>query len=167
MRGTANVMQQCTWVGRPQTIMVNLLGSNEAAAVARSLLTVCQSSTMCVCVSSASAEAWAAAAASLGRPASMRLHRTRSDAVRQRAWPTVRLSSRHPIYDPLRRVAHPWGGVSSMAAAGQGAPPPKKLRSSTSNAHQGSLGQCTTLCVLQACVHKPTSMGDRLRAQSP
>ena len=166
MRGTANVMQQRTWVGRQQTIMVNLVGSNEAAAVARSLLTVCQSSTTCVCVSSASAEAWAAAAASLGRPASMRLHRTRSDAVRQRAWPTVRLSSRRPSMIRCD-VWRTHGGVSSMAAAGQGAPPKKKLRLSTSNAHQGSLGQCTTLCVLQACVNKPASMGDRLHAQSP
>ena len=122
MRGTANVMQQCTWVGRPQTIMVNLLGSNEAAAVARSLLTVCQSSTMCVCVSSASAEAWAAAAASLGRPASMRLHRTRSDAVRQRAWPAVRPL---PLYDPLRRVANPWRGSPPWPLPARERRPPK------------------------------------------
>ena len=154
-------------VGRPATIIVYRCGSNAAAAVARSRLTVLQSFTMCCCQSAASAAALSASAAAPGMPAAMRLHRTKSAAVCHRSCPTAGLSKRRP--SEIRcAVWRTHGGFSAMADALQGAhPPPTKKLSRTSNARPRSLGQCTMLCVLQACVHNPTSMGDRLNAQGP
>ena len=109
MTGTANGMQQRTWVGRPQTIMLNRLGSNEAAAVARSLETVCQSSAMLASLLSPCAEAWAAVAASLGRPASdpAVAHQIRCGAPPRMA--DCAAFQPQPLYDPLRRAANPFG----------------------------------------------------------
>ena len=165
MTGTANGMQQPTWVGRPLTIMLNRLGSNEAAAVARSLETVCQSSAMLASLLSPCAEAWAAVAASLGKPASdpAVAHQIRCGAPPRMA--DCAAFQPQPLYDPLRRAANPFG-VPLHGRGRPGSPPPKKKLSSTSRAHQGAFGQCAMLCVLPPCVHKPTSMGDRLMRKS-
>ena len=112
-------------VDRPATITVKRCGSHAAAAVARSRLTVLQSSTMCCCQSAASAAALSASAAAPGRPAAMRLHRTKSAAVCHRSCPTAGLSKRRP--SEIRcAVWRTHDGFSAMADAVQGAHPHQK-----------------------------------------
>jgi len=142
-------MQQRTWVGRPQAIMLNRLGLNEAAAVARSLETVCQSSAMLTSLLSACAEAWAAVAASLGRPASdpAVAHQIRCGAPPRMT--DCAAFQPQPLYDPLRRAANPVG-VPLHGRGRPGRPPPKKgyrARQERTKVHLVNV-QCSVCCRL-------------------
>ena len=150
MTGTAYGMQQRTWIGRPQTIMVNRLGSNEAAGVARSLETVCQSSAMLASLLSACAEAWAAVAASLGRPASdpAVAHQIRCGAPPRMT--DCAAFQPQPLYDPLRRAANPVG-VPLHGRGRPGRPPPKKAIEHVKSAPRCIWSMCNALCAAALC----------------
>ena len=139
-----------TWVGRPLTIMLNRLGSNEAAAVARSLETVCQSSAMLASLLSACAEAWATRAASLGRPASdpAVAHQIRCGAPPRMA--DCAAFQPQPLYDPLRRAANPFG-VPLHGRGRPGDPPQKKTIEHVKSAPRCIWSMCHALCAATLC----------------